>query len=290
MSSLSAFKIITYNIANYDDHKQWNQRLELIAQNLAKINADIISFQEVRFNPDQSSTEKYYQNQAEQILRTLNEEYGLYYSAHIMTLPSMYYGGGGAQYPSPTTDNQTNSYWEGKTILSKPRIIETGTVYLTKTASCTDNNLRTTSYILASLNETSGEKIYIYNTHFGLDGECLKTNAEETLSYIQQHTDNHEYALLMGDMNATPDDPALQGFTDAGFVDLWPSLNPSDIGYTQPNPNPVKRIDYMWGLNPQSTKAAVSMSLFGEQPNEYNVYPSDHLGVVCEFNFETTTK
>jgi len=94
--------------------------------------------------------------------------------------------------------------------------------------------------------------LYIFNTHFGLDGPCLWSNVQETVEYLNLH--KHRMVLLVGDLNATPNHPSLQLLRDAGYVDLWEKLHPvtsastfNDLGYTFPSNNPIKRIDFLDG-------------------------------------------
>ena len=51
--------------------------------------------------------------------------------------------------------------------------------------------------------------------------------------------------VLGGDLNATPDDPALQPLRAAGLRDAWAECGSGD-GFTYPADRPIKRIDYLW--------------------------------------------
>jgi len=48
-------KIISLNIANYDDHPGWENKRKQICEMLIKVQPDLISLQEVRFNPQQKT-------------------------------------------------------------------------------------------------------------------------------------------------------------------------------------------------------------------------------------------
>jgi endonuclease/exonuclease/phosphatase family metal-dependent hydrolase len=50
----------------------------------------------------------------------------------------------------------------------------------------------------------------------------------------------------MGDLNAHPDDPALQPLHDAGLRDMWASAHPDESGGTYPAEAPRERIDYLF--------------------------------------------
>jgi len=67
-------KVMTYNMANYDDHAQWPTRSQMFSQVIMEKQPDIILFQEVRFNPDQPNTKVNYQNMAEEVLAILQKK------------------------------------------------------------------------------------------------------------------------------------------------------------------------------------------------------------------------
>ena len=107
-------KIVSWNIANYDDHPKWITRKNLIADEIIKAEADIIALQEVRFNKDHPSTKATHLNSAEQILTQLQSK-NKFMEAKILTQPAMYF--------NPT------GFWEGLSIISKNDIMETGAMF-----------------------------------------------------------------------------------------------------------------------------------------------------------------
>ena len=44
--------VITFNIANYNDHPFWSERLGLIVDAIRDAHADVVVLQEVRMDPD----------------------------------------------------------------------------------------------------------------------------------------------------------------------------------------------------------------------------------------------
>jgi endonuclease/exonuclease/phosphatase family metal-dependent hydrolase len=79
--------------------------------------------------------------------------------------------------------------------------------------------------------------------------------------------------VLLGDLNAIPDDPEMVMLKQASLVDALAGIEPPPV-YTWPAPNPHLRIDYIW----------VSPDL---QVNDIRVIASnasDHLAVVAEIN------
>lgn len=278
-------KFVTYNLANYNDHPFWEQRVKMIAAELITQDADLIGMQEVRFDPDQPDTAKTYQNMAEMVLREIqNSDKGkaAYKGARLVTEPAMYYDSKGEaqwQYPLPSALG-TRQFWEGASILSRADIPVTGNRLLDFHPDGGDGNRRATQYAQA-VGDTGA--LHVFNAHLSYDQAQFEQNIEETIEYMNQFSGP---ALLMGDLNAEPRDPALQQLRDAGFVDLWAFLYPDDPGYTESHPaGENKRIDYFWG-NDEIKARAKSIELFGGKPspNEAKpgsdeVYASDHLGL-----------
>eukprot|EP00823_Brevimastigomonas_motovehiculus_P008566 TRINITY_DN7873_c0_g1_i1.p1 TRINITY_DN7873_c0_g1~~TRINITY_DN7873_c0_g1_i1.p1 ORF type:complete len:318 (-),score=65.03 TRINITY_DN7873_c0_g1_i1:289-1242(-) len=293
-------KVITYNIANYNDHAEWPTRLTMLRDIFLSENADLIALQEPRFDPEQKTTKETYQNMAEQIvyeMKKINSSLDL----HIVTLPHMWYpveGGHDSSWRIPLTaslspDGQRR-YSESLSIISSHRILESGMVYLTRTEGCTDANLRGTMYVALDRKLSSShprllkrsqwnERIYLFSTHFGLNGECLFANVNETLDYImEEQAFANAYTLLVGDMNAQPDNPAIKQIKNQ-MTDLWPKFHATEAGYTSPLPGPPnERIDYMWA-NSNLAPLTSSIKQLGTKPNSLFIYPSDHIGLCATF-------
>lgn len=281
--------IMTLNLANYNDHIFWEQRLQLIADTIQKSNADIIALQETRYDPDHASSSASHQDMAQQILYQLHLR-GEYLEAQLVTQPIMYYPYGvneklGAHnYPLPAAlafDKQTY-YWEGISIISKLPIIETGSIFLSKLEGCADNNKRATQYIKVN---NQGEDFYIANIHFS-GQQCFATQMRETITYLNSYMQNKNLFIL-GDFNATPDNVAFQQLTTLGLVDLWAKLQPNENGYTTTAENPTRRIDYIWASSPLASVFTTpnQIQIIANQPRD-GIFPSDHLGLVATMQIE----
>ena len=85
------YKVLSLNMANYNDHPYWDQRAEEIAQIIASAEPDLVALQEPRFDTDVQSTMKSYQNAAEQVLYLLNFKYNSFQGAYVTTQPLMHY-------------------------------------------------------------------------------------------------------------------------------------------------------------------------------------------------------
>lgn len=256
--------VMTLNLANYDDHDNWTDRLSIIVNTITSSAADVIAVQEVRFDPNQPSTQASYQNMAEQIVATLNSQPG-YAGMALVTQPLMFYPNSSEHYPS--TGGQL---WEGISILSRRPITETGAIFLTRNGG--DGNLRGTQY--AAVTASSGT-IYVFNTHFALDQPNRELNAQQTLAYMTRFSGPQ---LLLGDLNAVPTEPAISILSAGGLTDLWAQLEPDDNGYTYASNDPTERIDYCWA-NAAAAPSVQTIQLVATEPVN-NIYASDHFGVL----------
>ena len=269
-------KIVTLNVANYDDHKEWDQRLPMIVQTLMDLKPDLVAFQEIRFNPDEPSSHASYQNMAEQVLARIRDENGgsTWENSWIMTHPAMYYQLASIykpwRYPQTATDDlHRTQVWEGLSILSRSLALETGGILLSNPPTSTDSNQRNTQYL------TTDRQLYLFNTHFTLDKNLRSLNARETVDYMQRFGGQQ---MLAGDLNAFPDDPALNILREAGLTDLWPRFHPGDPGYTTPSDRPYKRFDYCW-VNEALLSRVTGIELILTHRNANGVYASDHFGL-----------
>lgn len=275
--------IMTLNLANYNDHNYWDERAAMIADEIQKNHPDIIAFQETRFDPDHPSSQRSYQDMAQQILYLLNTR-GDYLEAALVTQPAMYYPGrsrgvdGAHPYPLPGSLSPTHQsyYWEGLSIISKLPIQETGSVFLSMPANCTDTNQRNTQYIKV---ENQGKPLYIANIHFAYHEPCTITNAQETMKYLNSIVKDQAMVML-GDFNATPTSPIFPILTAEGLTDMWLKLRPQDSGDTSNSSYPTKRIDYILAnaAAQREMKGTESIKLVCDK-SKGGLFCSDHNGV-----------
>ena len=258
---------MTLNVANYEGHRNWPKRRELTAQAILECKADVIALQEIRLDPSQPTARESYQNMAEEILCALNAK-GSHQGSQLVYQTAMFYPL--IWYPLPGSPSQQ---WEGLGIISAFPIMETGSCFLSKPANCNDRNLRITQYAMLKAN---GATLSLFNTHFALDQPGLDANARETLAYMERQAIGP--SLLVGDLNASPDNPCLDPFKEQGLTDLWQALRPDDPGFTYPASDPEIRIDYCWA-DEKLSKHVTSIDIVAGCP-ENGVFASDHLGLV----------
>ncbi len=84
-------------------------------------------------------------------------------------------------------------------------------------------------------------------------------------------------AVLTGDFNAGPDEPAHAPLAAAGLVDVWAALRPTEPGFTFPASDPTIRIDYVRarGRRPRRVERLLAAPVGGR-------FASDHVGLLVE--------
>ena len=251
-------KIVSYNIANYDDHPNWPIRKKLLATELAEIDADIIALQEVRYNiANPANTDS--ADTAEEILQEL-QLLGKYQDAYLITDKAMFYG--------------SRNFWEGVSLISKYDIIEQGILHHTLLET-SDLNKRVTQY---SILLVENEVFAILNTHLTYDQRGLEGNVTELLDYSVRFTNFP--TIILGDMNATPENPAMEMIANYDFIDSYDYLQPGKDGFTYPTKSPSKRIDYIWINQILEERLDKIMKIGTAQSG--GIYPSDHCGIYLE--------
>jgi len=271
--------IMEFNTANYNDHLGWNVRLPLIVKAIKSENPDIIGLSEIRWDPSpdffyNSTCSQFWaqynlappdcgsMDTGQQILTLLQAQSSEYADAQIVTNQAMVYSSG---------------IWEGLSVISRLPVTESAVCQLSQPVGCTDANKRITQWVQVQL--PGGDMFSVYNTHFALSQPCLVTNVDETLEFM---ANSGGAGVLIGDMNATPDNPALQPLSAAGLTDAWAQLQPNDNGYTFPSWGLAERIDYCWASSAYS-EALNTICLAATECASGVVYASDHVALVTQF-------
>jgi len=286
-----AFKVMTINMANYDDHGNWPNRVKLFVSVISDKQPDIIIFQEVRFNPDQPDTKKTYQNMAEEVLSLLQNS-NMYRGAYHTHIPveriPLAPGNLGYNVPTPAALSPLNTTieYEALSIISKYWIKETGCCWLASPNTVlNDLNTRATQYAAIDMSNGQGPLLYVFNIHLSTDVNDAINNANETIAYIRKLVDvDKDYFLLAGDFNMEPPQAPITILNSTGYLtDMFYHFWPVSPGYTYPSLNPIKRIDYMF-LSSQLLQKASSIYITANRPDTTGVYASDHFGLLATFN------
>jgi endonuclease/exonuclease/phosphatase family metal-dependent hydrolase len=133
--------------------------------------------------------------------------------------------------------------------------------------------------------ETDHGGFYLYSAHFSIssDDQDRVREAQTVLGLVGQHLASGRPQVVCGDFNATPNQPAVPAML-AGpptFVDSWARMHPDQPGYTVEQPNPSKRIDYIF-IDDASLGQLIQVELSFGQPFQ-GVMLSDHIGVTAGF-------
>ena len=145
--------------------------------------------------------------------------------------------------------------------------------------------------------QREGASLFIFNTHLSWkleDGATRQRQVEEILHLIQEKAGEKE-SVLVGDLNAPPHSPEIQGLIRKGqFCDCFAKLHPQESGFSWNNRNPYaagaghdlpdRRIDYILALGAgRHLRNLVSCDLIFTEPNAQGVWASDHAGLLAEF-------
>jgi len=235
---------------------------------LNKMQPDLISLQEVRFNPRQKTCHDSYQNSAEELLALLHSQ-NQFLDYRIITQPTMYYP---TKYSYPSHDDKV--IWEGKSIITNLNILEYGNFLLAKPATSRDMNKRSIFWCRLKLKES---EFIIGNLHWGLDEAARKSNATQTVQLAARFPDIP--LIFAGDYNTDPDAPTQQQLITASLSDLWLAAPHQNPGYTFPAQKPNCRIDQAWG-NQLAVQCLKSITI----PSFYEM--SDHLALFIKLELK----
>ena len=256
-------KVASLNIANYDDHPNWNTRKLLISKEILATKPDVICLQEVRYNALHPSTRNSHLNSAQQILVEVQNNSGLP-GASVHTSV-------GTQY-RPISDYP---FWEGLSIITAQPISQIGQRNFSWKHNSIDLNHRILQMALLKIGET---ELCLLHTHFTYDMMGFLDNILETIDFYLPT--KHRPVILMGDMNVTPDAQEFSHLQDAGFIDLWQHFQPYTDGFSYPAVHPIQRIDYMWA-NEQAASLVTEVEQWAVKPDETGIHCSDHLGLIA---------
>ena len=242
-------KLITLN--TWGIHKPYEKRLLLLQKELLKLNADAVCLQEV-FSPDQENR--------------IKQNTPFIYSYHVHTA--------------------------GLVILLKKPFLEARELKY-KSISKMDLNDRRAIFVKIDFGK---EPLWVGNTHLAWKGadESTRVGQTEELAHALKQLGN--FSIIAGDFNAGPDSPSAQQLKQAGFIDLFDSLHPGKEVYTWDNNKnpylkthsvifPNRRIDLILASKKLFQKIKIKSCdlAFTQMDSEGNL-PSDHFGVVTEFN------
>lgn len=247
-------KVVTINVRH--DADWWEERFPLIAQEIVRLEPDLIGLQEVEIRLDQS---RVLLDMVAALSSSLRYEHDEEAKSGLAAITG-----------------------EGIAIFSRHPIIARDARSLEYGRVVLFNRIQI------------GERIVdLYNTHLHHEGgdEVRRPQMEALVGFVEEKDAGHA-TFLTGDMNATPESETIQVARDAGFVDTFEAVHgasTASIGSTspirlakEPTPQaPRARIDFIFARDGrETTVSATDAEIAFDQPDAQGLYPSDHLGIV----------
>ncbi|XP_072027277.1 uncharacterized protein [Amphiura filiformis] len=286
----ASVKLVTYNIWNFNSvlkhstKKFYEKRIDRLGQVSSSAEADIIGYQEVRF--DAAENTEFGPSQVTHLAKHLPKYQFVYQPA--MTFRSM--------------------GQEGLALFSKYPIISHDFILLSRNESDKEDNHQRVC-LHAEIETPQLGILHVYVTHLSLSEEARKKSVVEIWKYMSQHPGP---AVLMGDLNAQPDSleykflqgaEELQGMKTSGLMDAWMVYHPEprpdapgtyegdderDYGLTFSTleEHLRSRIDFIFVRLPDDIKLTDVSTL--DNGGRQHTAPSDHLGLQVSLRHTTS--
>lgn len=254
-------KVMTANLRH--DSDDWKRRFPLIADEIVRLDPDIIGLQEIEIADDQAD----YLNDL--IAKRGHAKYEL----HQRRKPGIrgFFTG------------------EGVGIMSRWEITEKSHEDLPE--------MRTA--VRTRVKHPSGKFIDLANTHLHAggaeEGDAIRAEQAKQIVGLVDREDDCWPTFITGDMNANDTSEAMKRFFNAGFVDSFKKVhgaNTPNVGNTSSvkleegafTQNPRRRIDFVLGRSAgaRSLKPVESVVCF-KNHDAKGFYPSDHFGVMTTY-------
>ncbi|HEX2141151.1 MAG TPA: endonuclease/exonuclease/phosphatase family protein [Candidatus Limnocylindria bacterium] len=242
-------RIATLNILGTAD--RWEERRPLLVEGIAELGPDVLGLQEVEFSADQ-----------DELLAS-------------------------AMAPDSTVQRATEHGTFGNSLVVGPvlRGAWNGPPRGTELALPGD---RAAAIVDVPLDDGP---LRLVTTHLHWVPEEQELRLEQLMRLVEHLAALEPAAatVLTGDLNATPDEPAITLLRTAGFSSAFAAIHGADPEWTYPSPmtpadvavRPPSPIDYVWVLGSAQVVDA-STALDRPSPHDPSLYPSDHRAVVAD--------
>jgi endonuclease/exonuclease/phosphatase family metal-dependent hydrolase len=245
-------KILTLN--TWQERGPWRERWELIFRGLRDYDADMVAFQEV-FNMEW----------AEEV----RERSGYPYLA-------------------------VSGEHSGLIFLSRFKPVEQACLVM-KTKSPTEDYFRYAFYVRVDI---EGKEAAFFNTHLSWRADENEVRMKQTLeleAFVNQKSADLPMAIL-GDFNGGANTPPVVYLREIRkWIDTFYVKNPGHLGLTWDYRNPYaeaerekmaeRRIDYIFIRERTGPFEKIrSSAVIFDQPSPQGIFPSDHFGMMTEFN------
>ena len=273
------FRILTYNIGylsgmtnNLPIEKPrslFENNMDLVQDNLRRIDPDFVALQEIDYDSDRS-----FNVDQHEVLGQL----GYPHSAKTINWDKRY-----VPFPYYPFSMHFGKIVSGQSVLSKFPILEQERIELQRNQ---DNPFYYDSFYLDRLAQVvqvriNGHKLVLINVHLEAFDQATRRNQFEKLRTIYAKYCNEVPTIMLGDFNSDP------RYEDAGIAILQElvqtesaAFSPGDFENTYDSREPTERLDYIFfNTNFISQVDAEIVEEFGEA--------SDHLPVLLTFKFNS---
>jgi len=257
-SSLTA---ISYNIRNDNQGdtgpKNWESRKETLAAYLLDHKASIIGLQEVKHNQFQDMDKALPNHDDVGVGRDDGKAAGefspIFYDRKIWKLDAKEHG----------------TYW----LSDKPNVIAS------RSWGNHHNRICTWARLIRILPPNEGTALYVYNTHWDHRSQPARMKSGQLmLTKIKTRTHQNDPYLVMGDFNATTENPAIIQFLESGLLLDHATQKIKSSSHWKANLVPGLRIDHIF-TSLSIKKATVQVDSNGDK---YGNAASDHHPVRLE--------
>jgi endonuclease/exonuclease/phosphatase family metal-dependent hydrolase len=252
-------RVISLNMLHgFPQFENLTQRLELIANEIERLDVDIVLLQEVPWTWKTGNGAKH-----------LAEKTGLNYA-----------------YQRANGNRWAILFEEGEAILSRHPLIFTDSFELKPREGFFRHRV-----VLHAISLTPLGNVDLYVVHLTNGGEIMNLQQTESLSqYVKSPLES--FAIVAGDFNAIPESPQIQTLANQ-WIDTFASNNPGlipntccveDLGQGKAEPN--KRIDFIFLLPGEVEINTLGTERVFDQPFEIpggSLWVSDHMGLMVDF-------
>lgn len=138
----------------------------------------------------------------------------------------------------------------GNALLSRLPVLASGWAGLPQAGTLLPRGL-----LWAQLEVGPAQPILVLATHLHHIEEDHSARQAQVTALLS-HWQGRPYSLLIGDLNAQPDDPELAGIREAGWIDSWAEAG-DGLGLTWPATDPAQRIDWIWHTPDLAARQAI---------------------------------
>jgi endonuclease/exonuclease/phosphatase family metal-dependent hydrolase len=256
------FRVVSLNMLHgFPKFEHLQQRLDIIASEIERLDADIVLLQEVPW--------------------TLKTGFAVEYLSEQNRMNHIYLRANGNRW--------TIFFEEGEAILSRYPLQNPGFVVLKPPARFFENRVA-----LHATAVTPHGDIDLFVTH--LTHTRTDINFEQSQSLIEFIEENrYDFAIIAGDFNEFPESPQIQ-IAKSYWIDTFSLLNPGVDGFTcctddltSKDAEFDKRIDYIFIAPGGSNPTILSSKRVFAKPFQVDdgwLWASDHIGVMVDLAFE----